>query len=114
MGQEHLQEERNKLLHINTKLNNFHYILHEEFSYLQPIIKKYLASPQDKIDSFSNLESMFECLRPEKTQELFDAGFIFTIKSHLPLINPKILPDDYFIVVIEKSKNGLSVLEISD
>ena len=50
---------------------------------------------------------MFECIRPDKVQDFYDAGFIITIKNHIGLINPKILPDDYFIVVIEKSKETL-------
>jgi len=54
-----------------------------------------------------SLEHMFECIRPEKTGDLFDGGFIFTLKHHIPLINPKILPEDYYLVVVDRFKGSL-------
>lgn len=55
---------------------------------------------------------MFECIRPEKTNDLFDAGFIVTLRQHLPLINPKILPEDYYLLVIDRSRTPF--LEINE
>lgn len=55
---------------------------------------------------------MYECLRPEKVREFYDAGFIFTLSTHTSMINPKILPEDYYMVVIDRNKGA--VLEISE
>ena len=42
----------------------------------------------------------------------FDAGFIFTLQNHLNVINPKILPQDYYIIVFDQSRQHF--IEISE
>lgn len=68
------------------------------------MLQAHLTTPQDQLDSFASLERMFECIRPEKTSGLFEAGFIFTLPHHMSLINPKILPEDYYLVVIDNGR----------
>ena len=98
--------------HIDTKFNNFHFLIHEDLGYLAPMLQKNLAKSEDKVETFPNLDHMFESIRPEKTEDLFDAGFIITLKSHLSLINPKVLPQDYFLLVIDRSKGP--IIEINE
>jgi hypothetical protein len=111
VGEEQLERETAMLHHVNTRFNNFHFLIHEEMGYLAPLLQAHLASFRDRTELFAGLENMFECIRPEKTRDI-DAGFIFTLKQHLPLINPKILPEDYYLVVIDRSKGPL--LEVSE
>jgi len=98
--------------HIDTKFNNFHFLIHEDLGYLAPMLKNHLAKAEDKVETFANLEHMFESIRPEKTEGLFDAGFLITLKSHLNLINPKSLPQDYFLLVIDRSKGA--IIEVNE
>ena len=70
------------------------------------MLSNHLKGPTDKFETFVSLEHMFECIRPEKTSDLFDGGFIFTLKHHLPHINPKILPEDYYLVVVDRYKGA--------
>lgn len=111
-GEDHLEQEKNKLFHINPRLNNFHFIIHEELSYLNVIIKEQLATPHDKIETFTSIENMYECLRPEKIQDFYEGGFIFTLSSNLSLVNAKILPEDYYLVIIDRNKGAM--LEINE
>ena len=107
VGEEALEQERNKLHHVNTQFNNFHFLVHEDLAYLNVMLGNNLKSPTDKFETFGSLEHMFECIRPEKTRDLFDGGFIFTLRHHIPLINPKILPEDYYLVIVDRYKGAL-------
>ena len=80
-------------------------------NYMVPILSDNLVKSNDKIESFNNLELMFQLIKPQKT-ELFDVGLIITLESHLQLINPRILPEDYYLIVIDRSKGPL--LEIKE
>lgn len=63
-GEDHIEQEKSKLFHINPRINNFHFIIHEELSYLNVIIKEQLTTAYDKIETFTSIENMYECLRP--------------------------------------------------
>ncbi len=50
-------------------------------------------------------------MRPEKVRDKFDGGFIFSLPSHVPLLNPKILPEDYLLAMMDPSQGP--ILEFS-
>lgn len=92
-----------------TSVNNFHFLVHDELSYLVPLIKQ-LLSPNDVLEVFTSFDDLFEFLG-EKVEGRFDGGFIFTLPSHIPLVNPKMLPEDYLVSVIDPSQGP--ILELS-
>ena len=64
MGEELLEKEQNRLHHVNTQFNNFHFLIHEDLAYLNVMLKNHLKGPTDKLETFVSLEHMFECIRP--------------------------------------------------
>ena len=54
-GEDSLNKELDKLQYVNTKFNNFHFLIHEELAYLHPMFQVHLARPQDRLQTFSSL-----------------------------------------------------------
>lgn len=103
-GEEEVEEERGRLLHVILRFNNFHFIVHEDLTYLTTIITTHLATSNDKVESFAGVEQLFECIRPEKVEDRFDAGFIFVRREEIKLINVNLFPEDYYIVTVQRAE----------
>lgn len=48
-GEEDINYERKRLLHVVTKFNSFHFIIQEDLAYLKTIIQGNIASKNDRI-----------------------------------------------------------------
>lgn len=54
-GEEELEEERMRLAHVVTRFNCFHFVVQEELGYLADTLRAHVATPNDKIDTFTGL-----------------------------------------------------------
>lgn len=99
-GDEEMSYERRRLLHVVTKFNSFHFIIQEDLAYLREIISGHVAARNDRVEVYSGIEQLFECIRPEKVEDKYDVGFIFVSRQEARLINTSLLPDDYYVVLI--------------
>lgn len=104
--------ERRRLLHVITKFNSFHFIIQEDLAYLKGIIQGHVATKKDRVELYSGIEQLFECIRPDKVEDKYDVGFIFASRQEVRLINTNIFPDDYYVVMIEAAEEQM--LEIDE
>lgn len=111
-GDEEMGYERRRLLHVITKFNSFHFIIQEDLAYLKDIIGGYVAGKNDRIEVYSGVEQLCECIRTEKVEDRYDVGFIFASRQEIRLINTNIFPDDYYVVLIEAAEEQM--LEIDE
>jgi hypothetical protein len=63
-GHEYLEEEKKKYSSIVTKFNCFHFIIAEDMNYLIEIIERFVATSNDKVESFTGSDELFDCIRP--------------------------------------------------
>lgn len=88
------------MAYVVTRFNCFHFLVQEDLGYLVESIRAHVATPNDSLDSFTGLQELIGCLRTAKDRQ-FDAGFIFLQQEELKLVNPALLPEDYYTVIIE-------------
>jgi hypothetical protein len=62
-GEDYIDEEKGKYIHINSKINRFHFIIQSDMDYLVETIKNHLSNSQDKIEQFTGVSSLFTCLK---------------------------------------------------
>ena len=59
------------------------------------------------------MEQLYERIRSDRVEGRFDAGFIFARKQEAQLVNPTLLPEDYYMVTIERGE-GEAFLEVEE
>ncbi len=66
-----------------------------------------LFGPLDKVDFFACLEEL-----SQKAFSLMDCGFVVMVHQEALKVNPSMLPENYYVILIEKGEDPL--LEIDE
>ncbi len=64
-GEDYIDQQREKYIHISSKSNRFHFMIQEEMEYLVQIIADHIANIQDKVDRFAGISSLFNSIKAE-------------------------------------------------
>ena len=95
-GEEELAAEQAKYTHIDVHLSAAHYLFQEELRYYEKKLST-LFGPLDKVDFFACLEELFQ-----KAFSLMDCGFVVMVHQEALKVNPSMLPENYYVILIDK------------
>ena len=112
VGEEALEAEKGRLVHVVTKFNSFHFLVEGALGYLKEMVGGSLTTERDKVEGWDGAEELFERCQ-EGGREGFDVGFVLARKQELQLINVALLPEDYYLVVVE-GEEGPERLEVQE